>query len=90
MNGTPATIGEMPAVVPSPNQIPFFEELVAPPRAPTRPHLRIQPPLLADLTARQRKAAYFSTLCESMGSEARFPELVLADCQLNLVSFRRS
>jgi len=46
----------MPAVVPSPNQIPFFEELVAPPRAPTRPHLRIQPPLLADLTPRQRKA----------------------------------
>jgi DNA helicase-2/ATP-dependent DNA helicase PcrA len=46
----------MPAVVPSPNQIPIFEELVAPPRAPARPHLRIQPPLLADLTARQRKA----------------------------------
>jgi len=46
----------MPAVVPSPNQIPFFEELVAPPRAPARPHLRIQPPLLADLTPRQRKA----------------------------------
>ncbi|MGZ6299988.1 MAG: ATP-dependent helicase, partial [Candidatus Limnocylindria bacterium] len=46
----------MPAVVPSPNQIPFFEELVAPPRAPSRPHLRIQPPLLADLTPRQRKA----------------------------------
>jgi ATP-dependent DNA helicase UvrD/PcrA len=46
----------MPAVVPSPNQIPIFEELVAPPRAPSRPHLRIQPPLLADLTPRQRKA----------------------------------
>jgi DNA helicase-2/ATP-dependent DNA helicase PcrA len=46
----------MPAVVPSPNQIPFFEELVAPRRAPARPHLRIQPPLLADLTPRQRKA----------------------------------
>jgi DNA helicase-2/ATP-dependent DNA helicase PcrA len=46
----------MPAVVPSPNQIPIFEELVAPPRAQARPHLRIQPPLLADLTARQRKA----------------------------------
>ena len=43
-------------MVPSPNQIPFFEELVAPPRTPTRPHLRIQPPLLADLTPRQRKA----------------------------------
>jgi ATP-dependent DNA helicase UvrD/PcrA len=46
----------MPAVVPSPNQIPIFEELVAPPRASARPHLRIQPPLLADLTPRQRKA----------------------------------
>src|SRR5437773_3845398 len=46
----------MPAVVPSPNQIPIFEELVARPRPAPRPHLRIQPPLLADLTARQRKA----------------------------------
>src|SRR5437867_9372278 len=46
----------MPAVVPSPNQIPIFEELVARPRAAPRPHLRIQPPLLADLTPRQRKA----------------------------------
>jgi DNA helicase II / ATP-dependent DNA helicase PcrA len=46
----------MPAVVPSPNQLPFFEELIAPPRAAARPHLRIQPPLLADLTPRQRKA----------------------------------
>ncbi len=46
----------MPAVVPSPNQIPIFEELVAPPRSAARPHLRIQPPLLADLTPRQRKA----------------------------------
>jgi len=46
----------MPAVVPSPNQIPIFEELVAPPRPAARPHLRIQPPLLADLTPRQRKA----------------------------------
>jgi ATP-dependent DNA helicase UvrD/PcrA len=46
----------MPAVVPSPNQIPIFEELVAPPRPPRRPHLRVQPPLLADLTPRQRKA----------------------------------
>ena len=45
----------MPPVAPSPNQIPIFEELVAPVR-PRRPHLRIQPPLLADLTARQRKA----------------------------------
>jgi DNA helicase-2/ATP-dependent DNA helicase PcrA len=46
----------MPAVVPSPNQIPIFEELVAPPRPAPRPHLRVQPPLLADLTQRQRKA----------------------------------
>jgi len=45
----------MPPVVPSPDQIPFFEELTAAPR-PRRPHLRIQPPLLADLTVRQRKA----------------------------------
>src|SRR5687767_8913683 len=45
----------MPPVVPAPDQIPFFEELAAPPR-PRRPHLRVQPPLLADLTARQRRA----------------------------------
>ena len=45
----------MPPVVPSPDQLPFFEELSAAP-TPRRPHLRIQPPLLADLTARQRKA----------------------------------
>ncbi|HEX2883886.1 MAG TPA: ATP-dependent DNA helicase [Candidatus Limnocylindria bacterium] len=45
----------MPPVVPSPDQLPIFEEL-APAPAPRRPHLRIQPPLLADLTARQRKA----------------------------------
>ncbi|MGH2456451.1 MAG: ATP-dependent helicase, partial [Candidatus Limnocylindria bacterium] len=45
----------MPAVVPSPDQLPIFEELAAPPPR-RRPHLRIQPPLLADLTARQRKA----------------------------------
>ncbi|HET8587324.1 MAG TPA: ATP-dependent helicase, partial [Candidatus Limnocylindria bacterium] len=43
----------MPAAAPSPNQIPIFEELAAPRR---RPHLRVQPPLLADLTARQRRA----------------------------------
>ena len=43
-------------MVPSPNQIPIFEELVAPPRPAPRPHLRVQPPLLADLTPRQRKA----------------------------------
>jgi len=42
-------------VVPSPNQLPIFEEMVSAP-APRRPHLRLQPPLLADLTARQRKA----------------------------------
>jgi DNA helicase II / ATP-dependent DNA helicase PcrA len=47
----------MPPVVPSPDQLPFFEELATPPAsAPRRPHLRIQPPLLADLSARQRKA----------------------------------
>src|ERR1044071_9690414 len=46
----------MPAVVPSPDQLPIFEELVAAPPARPRPHLRIQPPLLADLTPRQRKA----------------------------------
>ena len=45
----------MPPVVPSPDQLPFFEEL-APAPSPRRPHLRIQPPLLADLSARQRKA----------------------------------
>ena len=43
-------------MVPSPNQIPIFEELVAPPRHAPRPHLRVQPPLLADLTPRQRRA----------------------------------
>ena len=46
----------MPAVVPSPDQLPIFEELVPQPASRPRPHLRIQPPLLADLTARQRKA----------------------------------
>jgi DNA helicase II / ATP-dependent DNA helicase PcrA len=46
----------MSAVVPSPDQLPIFEELVVQPAARRRPHLRIQPPLLADLTARQRKA----------------------------------
>ncbi|HET6650473.1 MAG TPA: ATP-dependent DNA helicase [Candidatus Limnocylindria bacterium] len=45
----------MPPVVPSPDQLPIFEEL-SPAPPPRRPHLRIQPPLLADLTARQRKA----------------------------------
>ena len=55
----PATIESVAAVVPAPNQIPFFEELEgkAPPR---RRHLRVQPPLLADLTARQRKAVTWS------------------------------
>src|SRR5574338_144479 len=46
----------MPAVVPSPDQLPIFEELAAAPPRPRRPHLRLQPPLLADLTARQRRA----------------------------------
>ncbi|HET8571518.1 MAG TPA: ATP-dependent DNA helicase [Candidatus Limnocylindria bacterium] len=44
----------MPAVVPSPDQLPIFEEMVPVRRG--RPHLRIQPPLLADLTPRQRRA----------------------------------
>ena len=55
MNARSATIEDVPVVVPSPDQIPFFEELVAAPKR-IRPHLRIQPPLLADLTGRQRKA----------------------------------
>ena len=55
MNPSSATIDDVPTVVPSPDQLPFFEELATAPR-PRRPHLRIQPPLLADLTARQRKA----------------------------------
>jgi DNA helicase-2/ATP-dependent DNA helicase PcrA len=53
VNARSATIADVPAAVPSPNQLPIFEELTAPRR---RPHLRVQPPLLADLTARQRKA----------------------------------
>ncbi len=56
MHGSSATIGEMPAVLPSPNQLPFFEEFAAPTPQRSRPRLRIQPPLLADLTARQRRA----------------------------------
>ena len=56
MESSWATIDEMPAVVPSPDQLPIFEELAAPLARRPRPHLRIQPPLLADLTARQRKA----------------------------------
>ncbi len=59
MNAPWATIEDVPAVVPSPDQLPFFEELVAPPPRRARPHLRIQPPLLADLTARQRKAVTY-------------------------------
>ena len=55
MNAAWSTIEDVPAVVPSPDQLPFFEELVSPPPRP-RPHLRIQPPLHADLTSRQRKA----------------------------------
>ncbi|HSM38369.1 MAG TPA: ATP-dependent DNA helicase, partial [Candidatus Limnocylindrales bacterium] len=46
----------MPAVVPSPNQLPIFEELATPPPKRRPAHLRVQPPLLADLTSRQRKA----------------------------------
>ncbi len=50
-----ATIDPVAAVTPAPNQIPIFEELEVPAR-PRRRHLRVQPPLLADLTARQRRA----------------------------------
>ena len=56
MNGAWTTIEDVPAVVPSPNQLPIFEELVGHPPRPARPHLRVQPPLLADLTPKQRKA----------------------------------
>src|SRR5688572_822195 len=50
----------MSPVVPSPNQLPFFEELATPTATRARrPHLRIQPPLLADLTARQRRAVTY-------------------------------
>src|SRR5947199_10873340 len=56
MNALSSTIELVPAVVTSPDQLPIFEELTAPPPRPVRPHLRIQPPLLADLTPRQRKA----------------------------------
>jgi DNA helicase-2/ATP-dependent DNA helicase PcrA len=50
-----ATIDPVAAVTPAPNQIPIFEELETLAR-PRRRHLRVQPPLLADLTARQRRA----------------------------------
>jgi len=56
MNAGSATIEHVPAVVPSPNQIPIFEELTTPAAPPRRRHLRLQPPLLGDLTPRQRKA----------------------------------
>src|SRR3989442_3458143 len=56
MNPLSSTIELVPAVVPAPDQLPIFEELTAPPPRPGRPHLRLQPALLADLTPRQRKA----------------------------------
>ncbi len=56
MTAPAATIEDVPSVVPSPNQLPIFEELASPPPRPGRPHLRLQQPLLSDLTARQRKA----------------------------------
>ena len=56
MNGAWATIEDVAAVVPSPDQLPIFEELVSRPPPRPRAHLRLQPPLLADLTPRQRKA----------------------------------
>jgi DNA helicase II / ATP-dependent DNA helicase PcrA len=54
-----STIELVPAVVPSPDQLPIFEELTAPPPRPVRSHLRLQPPLLADLTPKQRKAVTY-------------------------------
>ena len=51
-----ATIGPVAPVSPAPNQIPFFEDLEPAGPPPRRRHLRLQPPLLADLTARQRRA----------------------------------
>jgi len=56
VNTRSATIADVPAVVPSPNQLPIFEELTEARLARPRPHLRLQPPLLSDLTPRQRKA----------------------------------
>ncbi len=56
MNALSATIDDVPAAVPSPDQLPIFEELSGPRTPPPRPHLRLQPPLLSDLTARQRRA----------------------------------
>jgi DNA helicase-2/ATP-dependent DNA helicase PcrA len=56
VNASWATIEDVPAVVPSPDQLPIFEELSAPPPKRRAAHLRIQPPLLADLTPRQRRA----------------------------------
>lgn len=56
MNASWATIEDVPAVVPSPDQLPIFEELAAPAPKRRTSHLRLQPPLLADLTPRQRKA----------------------------------
>jgi DNA helicase-2/ATP-dependent DNA helicase PcrA len=56
VNASWATIEDVPAVVPSPDQLPIFEELVGDQPRRARPHLRVQPPLLADLTPRQRKA----------------------------------
>ena len=53
-----ATIDDVPAALPTAGQLPFFEHLAPspPPSAPSRARLRLQPPLLADLTARQRRA----------------------------------
>ncbi|MFN2483847.1 MAG: ATP-dependent helicase [Candidatus Limnocylindria bacterium] len=48
----------MPAALPVAGQLPIFEHLAPLPaaRVPTRRRLRVQPPLLGDLTARQRRA----------------------------------
>jgi ATP-dependent DNA helicase UvrD/PcrA len=56
VNALSTTIADVPAVVPSPNQLPIFAELAPEPARRPRPHLRIQPPLLADLSSQQRRA----------------------------------
>ena len=56
MTAVTATIEPVPAALPAAGQLPIFDQLAAapPPRRPR--HLRLQPPLLADLTRRQRSA----------------------------------
>lgn len=56
MTALTATIEPVPGALPAAGQLPIFDHLAAapPPRRPR--HLRLQPPLLADLTRRQRAA----------------------------------